>query len=136
MDRSILIRLFGYRAAFIHGDCLMLDRWLFVKRHIPKTRNGEKVFDVGCGSGAFAIGLAKRGYTVTGLSWDERNQRIANERAAIVGVADRAAFPIGDARVLDTYEGYAGQFDYVLSLENIEHLLDDRKLMHSAPTTT
>ncbi len=128
MQKSLLIKLFGYRAAFIHGDCLMLDRWNFVKRHMPKTGNGERAFDVGCGSGAFTIGMGKRGYTATGLSWDERNQKIARERAAIAG-ARSVDFPIGDARQLDTMTEHVGKYDYVLSLENIEHLIDDRKLM-------
>lgn len=129
MDKSLLIKLFGYRAAFIHGDTAMLDRWNFVKRHLPRTANGERVLDVGCGSGAFTIGLAKRGYDATGLSWDERNQAVARQRAAIVGVADRTAFPIGDARGLDALTEHRMGYEYVLSLENIEHILDDRKLM-------
>lgn len=129
VDKSLLIRIFGYRAAFIHGDTAMLDRWNFVKRHIPRTGNGEKVFDVGCGSGAFTIGLARRGYDATGLSWDERNQKIAGERAMLAN-ASKIDFPIGDARQLDQLEGHRGRYEYVLSLENIEHILDDRKLMH------
>lgn len=128
MDKSLLIRIFGYRAAFIHGDTAMLDRWNFVKRHMPRTGNGERAFDVGCGSGAFTIGLAQRGYGATGLSWDERNQGVARERAAIAGAA-KTEFPIGDARQLDRIAGHRGRYDYVLSLENIEHILDDRKLM-------
>lgn len=128
MDRSILVRLFGYRACFIHGDTAVLDRWNFVKRHCPKTRNGERVFDAGCGSGAFSIGLAMRGYDAIGLSWDERNQKIAQDRARIVG-ANNVVFPIGDLRGLDERIELFGKFDYVLSLENIEHVLDDRKLM-------
>lgn len=127
-NRSLLIRLFGYRAAFIHGDLLMVDRWNFLKRHLPKTGNGERAFDVGCGSGAFTIGMAKRGYAAVGLSWDERNQTIARERAAIAGVP-QTQFPIGDARVLDTLAEHKGGYDYVISLENIEHLMDDAKLM-------
>ena len=51
MFNSLLIRLFGYRAAFIHGDLTLWDRWSFVRRHLPRTGNGETVFDVGCGSG-------------------------------------------------------------------------------------
>jgi len=127
MDRSFLVRLFGYRAAFVHGDCLMLDRWRFVTKHLPKTNNGERVFDVGCGSGAFTIGVAKRGYDAVGLSWDTRNQAVATERAAIVKVKN-TTFPVGDARYLDQLQEHVGRYDYVLSLENIEHILDDRKL--------
>lgn len=125
--KSGLIRAFGYRAAFIHGDPLMLDRWTYVCRYLPRTRDGQRVFDVGCGSGVFTIGAAKRGYDAVGLSWDERNQAVARERAALVGA--KAAFPIGDARKLDALPEHVGAYDYVLSLENIEHVIDDRKLM-------
>lgn len=127
-DRSLLVRLFGFRATFLHGDPLMLDRWNFVTRFVPRTGNGEKLFDVGCGTGAFSLGAASRGYDVVGLSWDERNQGVAQHRAAICGLGN-VRFPIGDARVLDQKGEYVGQFDYVLSLENIEHILDDAKLM-------
>lgn len=129
LDRSLLIRIFGARAALIHGDPLILDRWRFVKRHIPRTRNGESVFDVGCGSGAFTLNVARRGYRATGLSWNERNQAVAKQRARLCGLASSTDFPIGDARELDRLEDHKGRYDYVLSLENIEHLLDDRKLM-------
>ncbi len=128
LDKSLLVRIFGYRAAFLHGDPLVLDRWRFVRKHLPETRNGERLFDVGCGTGAFTIGAAKRGYAAVGLSWDERNQRVAGERAQICG-ALTASFPIGDARQLDTLDQHIGAYDYVLSLENIEHVLGDTKLI-------
>jgi len=127
IDRSALLRIFGYRAAFVHGDPLMLDRWRFVCRHLPRTRDEKSVFDVGCGSGAFTIGAAKRGYRAVGLSWDERNQQVAQERAAISGVV--ASFPVGDARELDQHTEHLGKYDYVFSLENIEHVIDDQKLI-------
>lgn len=129
LGRSLLVRLFGFRAAFLHGDPLMLDRWQFVASRLPRTRPGAKLFDVGCGSGAFTIGAAERGYRATGLSWDQRNQHIAQQRAAICGLSASTDFPIGDARRLDEIAGHRGVYDYVLSLENIEHIIDDAKLM-------
>lgn len=107
---------------------MMLDRWRFVARHLPRTGNGEQLIDVGCGSGAFTIGAAKRGYAATGLSWDIRNQQVAQQRALMVG-AGATEFPIGDARQLDAMTEFKDRFDVVLSLENIEHIIDDRKLM-------
>ncbi|MEO6153031.1 MAG: methyltransferase domain-containing protein [Croceibacterium sp.] len=129
LDRSLLVRLFGPRAALVHGDMMMLDRWGFVKSVMPRTGNGEAAFDVGCGTGAFSLNLAERGYDVVGLSWDRRNQAVAEERAAICGLSGNVSFPIGDARELDRHEQYKNRFEYVVSLENIEHLIDDRKLM-------
>src|SRR5215831_19166903 len=83
MYKSVLVRLFGFPATLVHGDTLVLDRWRWLKRRLPQTANGEKLIDVGCGTGAFTIGAARRGYVALGLSWDERNQAEATRRAAI-----------------------------------------------------
>jgi SAM-dependent methyltransferase len=128
IDKSLLVRLFGFRANFIHGDALILDRWLWLKKHLPETKNGEKLIDIGCGTGAFSIGAALRGYNVLGLSWDERNQRVAGERAEICR-APTAKFEVLDIRNLDSREDLKGQFDVAICLETIEHIIDDRKLM-------
>jgi len=128
IDKSVLVRWFGFPATLIHGDTLVLDRWLWLRRYLPVTRNGERVLDVGCGTGAFTIGAALRGYKAVGLSWDQRNQSVATERAKLCG-ADEIEFPVEDVRGLDRREDLKGQFDFVLCLENIEHILDDAKLM-------
>ncbi|MBN8806897.1 MAG: methyltransferase domain-containing protein [Sphingomonas sp.] len=127
-DRHLLVRLFGFRGAFLHGDTLVADRWRFLRRHLPLTRNGETLLDVGCGSGLFTIGAAKRGYQATGLSWDERNQQTAQTRAQICGVPG-TSFPIQDLRDLDRRDDLKERFDVVLNCENIEHILNDDKLM-------
>ena len=69
MDRSMLVRWVGFPATPVHGDTLVLDRCLWFRRHLPVTRNGERLLDVGCGTGAFTMGAARRGYKATGLSW-------------------------------------------------------------------
>jgi SAM-dependent methyltransferase len=128
MDRSLLVKLFGFPATLIHGDSLVLDRWLWLRRRLPVTRNAERLIDIGCGSGAFSIGAALRGYSVLGLSWDERNQRVANERAKLCG-ASSAEFEVFDVRNLHERQDLVGCFDVAICCENIEHILDDRKLM-------
>lgn len=128
MIKSLLIRVLGSSALFIHGDTLMLDRWLWLKSRIPATRNDEKLIDIGCGSGAFSIGTAKLGYNSLGLSWDDRNNNVAIQRARICG-ATTASFSVVDVRKLDHHKNLVSAFDIAICLENIEHIIDDRKLM-------
>jgi SAM-dependent methyltransferase len=129
MNTSILVRLFGFPAVLIHGDLLVLDRWRWLKQRLPRTRNGERLLDVGCGSGSFTIGGARRGYECIGLSWDKRNQSVAEERAQLCRVVAR--FPIQDVRYLGQEAEFRNRFDVLICFENIEHVLDDRLLMDS-----
>ena len=128
IDRSFLVRLIGFPATLIHHDLLVLDRWMWLRRRLPRTRNGERLVDIGCGSGGFTIGAARRGYAAVGLSWDRRNQQVAAERAALCGVT-LVEFPIQDVRALDEHTEFRQAFEVAICLENIEHILDDRKLM-------
>lgn len=128
MDKSFLVKLLGFNATLIHGDPTVLDRWRWLVARLPVTRNGERLLDVGCGSGAFAIGAALRGYSTLGLSWDERNQAIARERAALCK-ADTAAFEVQDVRHLGERSDLGDRFDVAICFENVEHILDDGKLI-------
>ncbi|ABW25425.1 methyltransferase [Acaryochloris marina MBIC11017] len=106
----------------------MLDRWRWLKSHLPESRNDEKLIDIGCGNGAFSIGAARRGFTTLGLSWDERNQTTADLRAKICDVSS-AKFEVQDVRHLDTRKDLIGIFDYAICFENVEHIIDDKKLL-------
>lgn len=88
----------------------------------------RSLVDVGCGTGAFTMGAARRGYRALGLSWDARNQAVAQERAKICH-ADTASFQVQDVRRLDERADLADQFDVAICCECIEHILDDVKLM-------
>ena len=126
---SLLVRMLGFPATVIHGDTLILDRWLWVKKRLPVIpARSKRLIDIGCGSGAFTIGTARRGYHSLGLSWDKRNQDVAAERAALCG-ASSAEFEVCDVRRLDERMDLKGNFDIALCLENIEHILNDQKLM-------
>src|SRR5207253_6752927 len=125
---SLLVKSIGFPATLIYGDPLVVDRWLWLKRRLSPHAISEKLLDVGCGSGAFTIGAALRGYDALGLSWDERNQSVAAERARICH-AESAHFEVVDARRLDERRDLNAQFDVAICCEVIEHILDDRKLM-------
>ncbi len=128
MDKSFLTKIMGFPATVIHGDTLVLDRWQWLKKRIPVTRNREKLLDIGCGTGAFTIGASLRGFETLGLSWDERNQRVAEERARICK-AQSAKFEVLDVRDLDRRDDLIAEFDVAVCFENIEHVIDDRKLV-------
>jgi SAM-dependent methyltransferase len=106
---------------------MVWDRWRWLKKRLPVTRNNEVLIDVGCGSGAFSIGASLRGYRSLGLSWDERNQGVAAERSEICGA--KARFDVLDVRHLDSRTDLVGTADYVVCFENIEHIIDDVKLV-------
>ena len=112
----------------IHGDTLVLDRWRWLQARLPATNNGEKLIDIGCGNGAFSIGAALRGYESLGLSWDARDRKFANDRAKLCR-AQSAKFELLDVRKLDTRDDLFSKFDVAICFENIEHIIDDSKLM-------
>ena len=127
--KSLLVRLFGFPATLIHGDTLVLDRWLWLRRNLTAVSpSSKRVLDIGCGSGAFTIGAARLGYRALGLSWDERNQAVAQQRALLCN-APLAEFAIQDVRRLDQRPDLRDSFEIIVCCENIEHILDDRKLM-------
>src|SRR5204862_3544093 len=128
MDKSLLVKLFGFPATLIHGDTLVLDRWRWLKRRLPITNNGEKLIDIGCGSGSFSLGAARRGYKSLGLSWDTSNQTTATLRAKLLNL-NSASFEVQDVRYLSERTDLLDTYDVALCFENIEHVIDDRKLL-------
>src|SRR3954454_9661178 len=81
-------------------------------------RAGERVLDVGCGWGSFAVHAASRhGVHVTGITLSEPQAAGARERARAAGVAD-----LVDIRVADYRELEAEPFDAIASIGMVEHV--------------
>jgi cyclopropane-fatty-acyl-phospholipid synthase len=79
---------------------------------------GDRVLDVGCGWGSFAIHAAvARGAEVVGITLSESQARFARERAAREGVADRV-----EIRVMDYRQLTGERFDAVASIGMVEHV--------------
>lgn len=83
-----------------------------VLRCLPPA--SASIFEIGCGNGSTAKALIERGYSVCGI--DSSEQGIEHAQG------------VGDFRVQSAYDDLSewGQFDVVLSLEVIEHLVDPR----------
>jgi len=79
---------------------------------------GERVLDVGCGWGSFPVHAAERhGARVVGITLSEPQARLARERAAAAGVAERV-----EIRVADYRELRGERFDAIASIGMVEHV--------------
>ena len=74
---------------------------------------GSRVLDLTCGPGLYAVALAQRGCTVTGVDFSPASIRHARHLASETGVADRCTFLEGDVR---TVAVDAGAYDAALFL--------------------
>jgi cyclopropane-fatty-acyl-phospholipid synthase len=79
---------------------------------------GERLLDVGCGWGSFAVHAAKNhGVHVTGITLSEPQAVLARKRAQEEGVGDRVEF-----RVMDYRELRGERFDAIASIGMVEHV--------------
>jgi cyclopropane-fatty-acyl-phospholipid synthase len=111
-----------YSCAIFSRGAETLEEAQFTKRDLVCTKlglkAGDRVLDVGCGWGAFAIHAAKEyGAHVTGITLSEPQARLARERAAAAGVADKV-----DIRVMDYREIKGETFDAIASIGMVEHV--------------
>jgi len=80
-----------------------------------ELRPGQRVLEIGCGWGGFAVLAAREfGCSVHGVTLSREQHAFAVERARRAGVADRVSFEIRDYRDLD------GRYDRVASIEMFE----------------
>ena len=79
---------------------------------------GQRVLDVGCGWGSFAMhAAANHGVSVVGITLSEPQARLARERAAERGLTDRVEIRVADYRELGDEP-----FDSVASIGMVEHV--------------
>lgn len=99
-----------------------IDRGLAAITHellaFAAPRPGERVLDVGCGWGSFALHAASRhGARVTGITLSPSQAERARERAAEAGLSDRIEILLQDYRELD-----GEPFDAISSIGMVEHV--------------
>jgi cyclopropane-fatty-acyl-phospholipid synthase len=81
-------------------------------------RPGTRLLDVGCGWGSLAIHAARRyGVTALGVTLSHEQERLARERVAAAGVADRVEIRRQDYRAL-----HDASFDAISSVGMFEHV--------------
>ncbi|CAN5457467.1 hypothetical protein BH09PSE5_BH09PSE5_49900 [soil metagenome] len=113
--------LFPDWAASIERQATQLDA--IIDAHWPGTRN---VLDVACGIGTQAIGLAQRGYRVTGSDLSRHEVERAKREAAARGLS--IDLTVADMREAD--RRHRNDFDLVICADNsLPHLLTDGELL-------
>jgi len=111
-----------YSCAFFSRDGASLESAQKAKLELTcrklRLQPGQRVLDVGCGWGSFAIHAATHhGVHVTGITLSQQQARLARERVIQAGLADRVSI-----RLLD-YRDLAGErFDAIASIGMVEHV--------------
>ncbi|HEX6713055.1 MAG TPA: cyclopropane-fatty-acyl-phospholipid synthase family protein [Thermoleophilaceae bacterium] len=113
---------FTYSCAIFSRGAATLDDAQRAKLDLVCTKlslqAGQRVLDVGCGWGSWAIYAAKKyGVHVTGITLSEPQAQFARERAEAEGVGDKV-----DIRVQDYREIAGEQFDAIASIGMVEHV--------------
>jgi cyclopropane-fatty-acyl-phospholipid synthase len=115
-----------YSCAFFSRDGSSLEAAQRAKLGLVCTklalREGERVLDVGCGWGSFAIHAAREhGVHVTGITLSEPQAELARRRAEEAGVSDRV-----EIRVMDYRELPGEPYDAIASIGMVEHVGSNR----------
>ncbi|WP_257450494.1 SAM-dependent methyltransferase [Archangium lipolyticum] len=91
---------------------------------------GQRLLDIGCGTGRPTIRLAQAtGCSVTGISVSAMQIEQANERARKEGVSDRVGFQVADAMELPFQDA---SFDAVWAFESLLHMPDRAQVLRHA----
>lgn len=115
-DERLQVQTEGFWEALDQNPIGDLYRCLLDKMGDPK---GAFILDYGCGSGQIGVFFARLGARVRGFDVSERAVALANRRAAVNGVQDRASFQAMDSRSL-AYR--TGIFDVIVGRWVLHHL--------------
>jgi cyclopropane-fatty-acyl-phospholipid synthase len=121
LDRSMT-----YSCAYFAGGATTLEEAQQAKLDLVCRKlalvEGERVLDVGCGWGSFAIHAARHyGVRVLGVTLSEPQVELGRERAKAAGVADLVELRVADYRQLS-----GESFDAISSIGMVEHVGAER----------
>lgn len=91
---------------------------------LPADLSGQRVLDAGCGTGSFAIELARRGAQVLAIDLSPQLVDVARERCGAQLQAERVLERVGgsiDFRSGDMSAPELGRFDHVVAMDSLIH---------------
>lgn len=99
----------------LENDRRLIVPWL----NKAKPLRGQRILEIGCGTGSSTIALAEQGAQVTGIDIDQGALKVARERAAVYGVS--AEFQSINANQLVKTFG-KNNFDSIIFFASLEHM--------------
>jgi cyclopropane-fatty-acyl-phospholipid synthase len=119
-----------YSCAYFKGGAQTLEEAQQAKLGLVCTKlalqEGERVLDVGCGWGSFAIHAATHyGVSVLGVTLSEEQVNLGRERVREAGLEDRITLRLADYREL-LPRPPAERFDAISSIGMVEHVGEER----------
>jgi S-adenosylmethionine-dependent methyltransferase len=99
----------------LENDRRLIVPWL----NKAKPLRGQRILEIGCGTGSSTIALAEQGAQVVGIDIDQGALKVARERADVYGVS--ADFQSINANQLVQTFG-KGNFDSIIFFASLEHM--------------
>jgi len=84
--------------------------------YLPDDLTARRVFDAGCGTGAFSVEAAKRGAAVVAIDLSPTLVELARERLPSQLRAGHIDFRVGDM-----FDSSLGEFDHVVAMDSLIH---------------
>jgi cyclopropane-fatty-acyl-phospholipid synthase len=115
-----------YSCAYFQGGAQTLEEAQRAKLDLVcrklALKEGERVLDVGCGWGSFAMHAAQNyGVNVLGVTLSEQQVKLGRERVRAAGLEGQVELRVSD------YRDLAGQqFDAISSIGMVEHVGEER----------
>lgn len=100
----------------------------FLIKNIPLKKKFS-ILDVACGDGRHAIGLAKKGFLLTGFDYSSFMLRRAQARAVKARIQKHISFVHGDMRAMPFHQGFDVAYNLFTSFGYFEHTSDDRQAL-------
>jgi cyclopropane-fatty-acyl-phospholipid synthase len=115
-----------YSCAYFRNGASTLEEAQRAKLDLVCTKlglqAGQRVLDVGCGWGSFAIhAAANYGVKVLGVTLSEQQVRLGRERVREAGLEDQVQLRVADYREL-----HGEEFDAISSIGMVEHVGEER----------
>ena len=132
---NIFLKLFG---VIFNGNCAVYDRYVWLRKNLIFPHDEAKFLDIGCGNG-WSLFLARKksinnnikykkilglSNSIEDISKIKKREKLIFKNSTSEPMIEVMA---EDAKNLDKI--FNEKFDVIINTENIEHIIDDNKLL-------